>query len=678
MTMKKPKNIVVAPLNLVGTDKNDTLLGLGANDTLMGLGGNDKLRGEKGDDHLDGGEGNDNLDGGDGNDMLVGGSGNDMLLGGAGDDSLDGGEGNDVLDGGQGNDVLDGGIGNDLLKGGGGNDVIDGGEGTDLILGGEGEDSVNGGDDSDVIDGGSGRDYLEGGDGSDIVSGGSGRDFIFGGEGDDLLLGGSGGDVLLGEAGNDVASGGAGNDYVDGGEGNDTVLGGGGDDVLWGGDDDDVLNGEGGNDAIGDGYGDDLLKGGMGDDSLSNIWGNDTLVGDAGNDRLVSISDAGEPVPAQDAEGQVEEGEPLENSDDVLTGGAGADTFWFHITIDAKQEIIDKYTDANTGRVDWAGVTGENNNVHDHWVESIGDDIITDFRKRQGDKIAIEGHTVEVTSVEQIDANGDGKRDYTLITLISQQGAAGAHDEDQLGTIKVFGDMVTMDDIYVHAHPNFGVDTYEGKVAVFGTLGDDEIVGRRGAQALYGGEGDDMLISYSDGGEPVPAQDADGKVYEYDPAAPADDVLIGAHGNDEFVFRLLLNGKQEILDKHRAGNGKIDWVGVTGENNNVHDHWVEGIGNDVIYDFDSGEDGEHADHIMIEGHTVAYTIEYFDTVSEADQDDCVDYTVITLYSQQGDAGAHDEDILGTITVYGDLVDEEDIHLHDHVYYGIDMLEGSIA
>jgi Ca2+-binding RTX toxin-like protein len=677
MTIKREKNVVLAPLNLVGTDGNDTLTGLGMNDTLSGGLGNDKLRGGKGDDSLDGGQGNDILEGGEGNDILLGGEGNDNLSGGVGDDQLDGGEGNDILDGGQGDDVLLGGEGNDILKGGSGNDALDGGEGTDILLGGCGEDSLSGGEDNDILDGGAGRDYLDGGEGDDVINGGSGRDLVSGGDGNDILFGGSGGDWVLGGEGNDLANGGSNNDYVDGGEGDDALGGGSGDDVLWGDVGDDQLNGEAGNDAIGDGYGDDLLRGGAGDDSLTNFWGNDTLVGDAGNDRLVSVSDAGEPVPAQDASGQVEEGEPLENSDDVLTGGSGADTFWFHITIDAKQAIIDKYTDANTGRVDWAGVTNENGNVHDHWVESIGDDVITDFRKKQGDKIAIEGHTTEITSVEQVDANGDGKRDYTLITIISQQGAAGAHDEDQLGTIKVFGDIVTREDIYTHAHPNFGIDTYEGKIAVFGTLGDDEIVGRRGAQALYGGEGEDTLISYSDGGEPVPAQDASGQVYDYDPAAPADDVLIGGHGDDTFNFRILINAKQEILDKHRDG-GRIDWEGVTGENGNVHDHWVEGIGNDVIYDFDSGEDGEHADHIMLEGHTLAYSIEHFDTVSEADADEDVDYTVITLYSQQGAAGAHDEDPLGTITVYGDLVDEDDIHLHDHVYYGVDMLEGAIA
>ena len=34
--------------------------------------------------------------------------------------------------------------------------------------------------------------------------------------------------------------------------------------------------------------------------------------------------------------------------------------------------------------------------------------------------------------------------------------------------------------------------------------------------------------------------------------------------------------------------------------------------------------------------------------------------MITVISQQGNAGAHDEDLLGTITVYGNLVKASDI------------------
>ena len=41
--------------------------------------------------------------------------------------------------------------------------------------------------------------------------------------------------------------------------------------------------------------------------------------------------------------------------------------------------------------------------------------------------------------------------------------------------------------------------------------------------------------------------------------------------------------------------------------------------------------------------------------------------MITVISQQGNAGAHDEDLLGTITVYGNLVKQSDIAVTQTVY-----------
>jgi VCBS repeat-containing protein len=58
-----------------------------------------------------------------GDDALTGQGGNDTLIGNGGDDVLDGGDGDDVLLGGAGNDVLDGGAGNDELRGGTGSDT---------------------------------------------------------------------------------------------------------------------------------------------------------------------------------------------------------------------------------------------------------------------------------------------------------------------------------------------------------------------------------------------------------------------------------------------------------------------------------------------------------------------------------------------------------------------------
>jgi len=62
----------------------------------------------------------------------------------------------------------------------------------------------------------------------------------------------------------------------------------------------------------------------------------------------------------------------------------------------------------------------------------------------------------EVKSIQHLDSNGDGRADYSLITVISQQGNAGAHDEDLLGTIKVYGNLVKASDISVDAMSVYG------------------------------------------------------------------------------------------------------------------------------------------------------------------------------------------------------------------------------
>ena len=74
----------------------------------------------------------------------------------------------------------------------------------------------------------------------------------------------------------------------------------------------------------------------------------------------------------------------------------------------------------------------------------------------QGDKIEISAHTAEVKSIEHKDSNGDGRNDYSVITVISQQGNAGAHDEDLLGTITVYGNLVKASDITTDANTVYG------------------------------------------------------------------------------------------------------------------------------------------------------------------------------------------------------------------------------
>ncbi len=416
-----------------------------------------------------------------------------------------------------------------------------------------------------------------------------------------------------------------------------------------------------------------------------------------GNDRIISYGDAGEPDPAQTegADGRIYPAVPEGEANDTLTGGEGGDRFEFVALLNATPEVLAEHTNSS-GNVNWKSVAGENDNVHDHWVEGFGADVITDYSKDEGDTIVVRGHTVEIADITY---GSDDGGDFSLITVRSQQGnggaggantETGAHDEDPLGTIKVYGDRVNQGDIEVQAANVFdGIDRLEqaDKVAannagstieVFSnTDGDsysgllekqtDKIHVGMGVQTVNAGGGNDRIYAYSDGGEPDPAQTdgADGRVNPAVAEGAADDVLAGGQGKDVFNFRLLLNAKEEILEKHTRDDGTVNWRKVAGENDNVHDHWVEGIGNDVILDY-SNQDG---DKIDIRGHTVEIAdITY-------DEDEGGDYSLISLRSQQGDGGgAHDEDPLGTIKVYGDRVEEDDITVKAKVFYGVDDLE----
>ena len=170
------------------------------------------------------------------------------------------------------------------------------------------------------------------------------------------------------------------------------------------------------------------------DSVIKAAFGAHEMQGSEGGDRLVSYSDGGEPgVAATNAA----------LTDDTLTGGTGADSFEFHLLMNAKEAIIKKHTN-DAGEVNWMKVMKENANVHDHWVEGIGNDVITDFTKAEGDKIVVRGHTVAIQSIEYgVDEQGE----FSLVSLYSNQMKGGAHHNDALGSIKVYGDKVTAEDI---------------------------------------------------------------------------------------------------------------------------------------------------------------------------------------------------------------------------------------
>jgi Ca2+-binding RTX toxin-like protein len=201
-----------------------------------------------------GGPGDDIVFGERGNDRLYGEGGDDRLYGGIGDDLLRGGSGDDRLSGGFGFDSIDGESGDDFARGDGTIDklIADSGGGLDrdtlsyatgvtpgfpdnnsqfgpyppfsteytgfpLASGERGVyiDLRQGVADNGIAANGGGVEAIEGGD-FEVVIGTPFSDFIVGDETAETIYGGGGADVILGEDGDDRIYGGADGDSCDG------------------------------------------------------------------------------------------------------------------------------------------------------------------------------------------------------------------------------------------------------------------------------------------------------------------------------------------------------------------------------------------------------------------------------------------------------------------------------
>lgn len=126
------------------------------------------------------------------------------------------------------------------------------------------------------------------------------------------------------------------------------------------------------------GDGNDWLQGGNGNDLLIGGPGNDHMGGCYGRDFLLSRSDAGEPTIARSPGGpRVTEGIVIAGSRDEMFGGQNADIFRFELLTNLRADVIARNPNPD-GTIKWQAVTRENGALHDHWVESIGDDVIRD------------------------------------------------------------------------------------------------------------------------------------------------------------------------------------------------------------------------------------------------------------------------------------------------------------
>lgn len=520
---------------LVGTPNSDLLAGGGGNDTIYGFDGDDILDGGADNDYLYGGQGNDTLIGGDGYDELYDSDGSNKLFGGAGDDWLDVQGGSNELDGGAGNDnlnisagsntilfrrgdgfdyvqtyltsatiegdtvVFGAGIRPDDLSvqindssissggGSGGGDVpmlvdsvpVDGasassgsssgfvqlaiGIGNDegTLITGEATDNSSGGEVPMLVDGSYAGDYAGEtlnlynlsikrfvfADGTELsleeIIGMADSGVIGDQRGswdDDFMLGSVADDTIFGYGGNDKIDARDNNDYVNAGDGDDAVAAGSGEDYVQGG------------------YGNDVLAGGRGDDYLACGSGNDVYVfnrGD-GNDFI-----------------------------DNYPGGTSGDTDTLSFGVDILPEDVLARIDGDNGQL-VLSITGTDDSISIPWLDPYSSYAPYSY--------------YQVSLVQFIAADGSA-RIFDLVAMIE------AHKDDLLAAdvnaaIPLFGDDAANFELigtaemaggdYAVAYAQTG-DLFATPTYLYGSWGNDTILGRAGDDTIEGGYGDDTL-----------------------------------------------------------------------------------------------------------------------------------------------------------------------------------------
>jgi len=188
--------------------------------------------------------------------------------------------------------------------------------------------------------------------------------------------GGSGNDTITGNAAANVLRGRGGKDAIDGGNGADTIKGNRGADVLSGG------------------RGADRILGGGENDKITGNAGADTLIGGSGNDRI--LGNAGR--------------DNLSGGRDMLTGGAGADTFVFTSLAQSRNNKVDRITDFNRGsdQIDVSSIDAVSSRGGNQTFDFIGTSA---FNAAGQIRITSDGGDIVV----QADVNGDGRADFEII-----------------------------------------------------------------------------------------------------------------------------------------------------------------------------------------------------------------------------------------------------------------------
>ncbi|AWH89319.1 calcium-binding protein [Limnobaculum parvum] len=356
--------------------------------------------------------------------------------------------------------------------------------------------------------------------------------------------------TIYGDAQNNIINGGAGDDTIYGGAGNDTISGGAGINILIGG---------AGNDTF-ISTGNDQLFGGDGDDTYE-IYGPEipTIIEDvnSGHDRIIlNVSKAIDFVMPDNIEdlnqniyqtaGINIEGNSLNNfingnngnniliggkGNDALQGYRGSDTYIFNKG-DGKDTIYE-YNNNNVPVTDTDILLFKDISANQLWfTKKTSWGITSLFIKVLGtaDEIGIDGWYSNNAKLEQIKTQ-DG-----IVLSITQVEALV--DIMATKTVPVGNSSSVISDYLAQTH------------VIYGTEGDDTLTSHTIASTLYGGAGNDKLIS------------------------KGDDKLYGGAGND--IYEVVYGSNVQIIEEQNSG---IDTIRLfaTGPINYIMSDNVESI-----------------------------------------------------------------------------------------------------
>lgn len=374
--------------------------------------------------------------------------------------------------------------------------------------------------------------------GNDSVSAGLGDDTIYGGTGTDTVDGGTGDDVIYGDDGDGAVTGAA--DSLSGGDGNDQVFGEAGNDTILG---------EGGDDTLDGGAGNDSLVGGSGDDSIEGGAGNDTILGDTATTPTSQTEFLDWAAEGSDgtnvSAGFTQDTGTMEVSVSFTDDGNNNPTFLIESSDTGYVEAGESY-DANsmlrlygngdaatsTSTIDFAASAGSS--MSDE-VENVS------FRIQDVDFFA--GNHQDVVTVNAYDADGNAvtvtltpEGDDTTSGNTITAGTALDNPQDANGSVlvEIAGPVASIEIIYVNGlngtQAIFLSEIYFDTILAPNTGNADILNGGAGDDSILGGIGQDTITGGAD-----------------------DDTMTGGLGDDVFVLE-------------------------------------DGSGDDVVTDFDTGDD----------------------------------------------------------------------------------------